>query len=202
LEGERLEVKEKERLAGEAKLDAKALEKRQAELERSQDEAKQREMHVRLATIVKDRGGDDYRKLLALRGDIAQAMLNHLQAVCFSPPLFHDCYSLCTSQALDSLEIDNSQKGPLMKALIMLSKKSGLYPECLILGHAANRHGDPIARGSFGDIWRGQISGREVAIKVLRVYQRSDAQKLLKVGFDFCFASNNNLIYNYSGVLP
>jgi hypothetical protein len=50
---------------------------------RSQDDAKQREMHVRLVTIVKDRGGDDYRKLLALRGDDAQAMLNHLQAVCF-----------------------------------------------------------------------------------------------------------------------
>jgi hypothetical protein len=89
-----------------------------------------------------------------------------------------------------------------MKALIMLSKKSGLYPECLILGHAANRRGDPIARGSFGDVWRGQIRGREVAIKALRVYQRSDAQKLLKVGFGFCFASNNNLIYNNSGVFP
>jgi hypothetical protein len=89
-----------------------------------------------------------------------------------------------------------------MKALIMLSKKSGLHPDCLILGHAVNRYGDPIARGSFGDVWRGQICGREVAIKVLRVYQRSDAQKLLKVSFGFCFASNNNLIYNNSGVLP
>jgi hypothetical protein len=89
-----------------------------------------------------------------------------------------------------------------MKALIMLSKKSGLHPDCLILGYAVNRHGDPIARGSFGDVWRGEISGRAVAIKVLRVYQRSDAQKLLKVGFGFCFTTSNNLICNNSGVLP
>jgi len=65
----------------------------------------------------------------------------------------------------------------------MLSKKSGLLPDCLILGHVANRSDHPIARGTFGDIRRGQINGREVAIKEMRVYQRSDAQKLLKVGF-------------------
>jgi hypothetical protein len=73
-----------------------AEEKHQAELEKSQEKAKQREMHVRLATIVKDRESDDYKKLLALQGDIAQDMLNHLQAVHFSLP-FHRCYPLCTS---------------------------------------------------------------------------------------------------------
>jgi hypothetical protein len=84
-----MELKWKEAALG--ALEEKAEEKQplaeeqcQAELAvRSQDDAQQREMHVRLATIVKDRGGDDYRKLLALRGDDAQAMLNHLQAVCF-----------------------------------------------------------------------------------------------------------------------
>jgi predicted unusual protein kinase regulating ubiquinone biosynthesis (AarF/ABC1/UbiB family) len=93
---------------------------------------------------------------------------------------------LRTYQALDCREINHSQKGPLIKALVKLSKKSALHPDCLVLSDVATRDNHPVARGTFGDVWRGQISGREVAIKVLRVYQRADVQKLLKVGF--CFA--------------
>jgi hypothetical protein len=176
LEEERCEAEEKERLADRRKR---------------QDELTQRAIHGRLAAIINDRACDDYKRLLACQGDNPQALLDVIQAVRSFPP-FHGCHSLCTSQALDSPTIDNSQKGHLMKALVKLSKTSGLYPDCLILNHAVTCDGDPIARGSFGDVWKGKILDREVAIKVLRVYQRSDVQKLLKVGF--CFALNVNFI--------
>lgn len=35
--------------------------------------------------------------------------------------------------------------------------------------------------GGFGDIWEGLLGGQEICIKVLRVYQKSDKSKLLKV---------------------
>jgi len=41
--------------------------------------------------------------------------------------------------------------------------------------------GDPVAGGGFGDVYKGQYRNQEIALKVLKVYQKSDLQKLLKV---------------------
>jgi hypothetical protein len=37
--------------------------------------------------------------------------------------------------------------------------------------------------GGFGDICKGVLGGQDIAVKVLRVYQKSDKEKLLKVGY-------------------
>jgi hypothetical protein len=36
--------------------------------------------------------------------------------------------------------------------------------------------------GGFADVWKGQYQGQEVAVKVLRVYQDDDREKMKKVG--------------------
>ena len=38
-------------------------------------------------------------------------------------------------------------------------------------------------RGGFADVWKGTYHGREVAIKVLRVYATSDLQKITRVSY-------------------
>ena len=67
-----------------------------------------------------------------------------------------------------------------MAALIKLSKASGLVPECLIL-KGIELDSKPIAGGGYGDVYKGRSRGQEMALKALRVYQKSDIQKLLKV---------------------
>ena len=39
----------------------------------------------------------------------------------------------------------------------------------------------PVASGGFGDVWKGAYSGRDVAIKDLRVYKRDDEHKVERV---------------------
>ena len=78
------------------------------------------------------------------------------------------------------IDISPEYKHRHMTALIKLSKASGLVPECLVL-NGFEVDGDPIARGGFGDVYKGRSRGQEMALKVLRVYQKSDIQKLLKV---------------------
>jgi len=73
-----------------------------------------------------------------------------------------------------------------VKALIKLSRASGLYPECLLL-KGIEITGDPVAEGGFGDVYKGQLGDQEIAIKVLKVYQKSDMQQLLKVMVIFIF---------------
>jgi hypothetical protein len=38
-----------------------------------------------------------------------------------------------------------------------------------------------VAAGTFGDVWKGIIRGESVAIKVLRIYEKTDVDKHLKV---------------------
>ena len=70
-----------------------------------------------------------------------------------------------------------------MKALLKLSRASGLYPECLVLKDIAIE-AHPVARGGYGDVYKGLLHGQEIAVKALRIYQDSDLAKLLKVSFD------------------
>jgi predicted unusual protein kinase regulating ubiquinone biosynthesis (AarF/ABC1/UbiB family) len=45
-----------------------------------------------------------------------------------------------------------------------------------------DRH--PVAGGSYGDVYKGLLQGKQIAVKVLRMYQDSDIVKLLKVAAD------------------
>ena len=44
-------------------------------------------------------------------------------------------------------------------------------------------------RGGFGDVWKGEYSGRDVAVKVIRTYSNSDLQKMIGVSCWLCSLS-------------
>ena len=67
-----------------------------------------------------------------------------------------------------------------MKALIRLSQASGLYPACLVLS-GIKLQGNPVAGGAFGDVYRGYLKDQILAIKILKVYEMSERDELLKV---------------------
>lgn len=94
---------------------------------------------------------------------------------------YFPAYTIITHslKCLDSV-LDSIHKYRLVKVLIKLSRASGLYPECLFL-KGIEVVGNPVAEGGFGDVYKGQLGDQEIAIKMLRVYQRSDMQQLLKV---------------------
>ncbi|KAH7919412.1 kinase-like protein, partial [Leucogyrophana mollusca] len=58
--------------------------------------------------------------------------------------------------------------------LVELSKRSGLYPQRLILPNI-NIRGDQVDGGTFGDVWKGDLDGRAVAVKKMRVFGSRDA---------------------------
>ncbi|KIM77961.1 hypothetical protein PILCRDRAFT_607034 [Piloderma croceum F 1598] len=101
-----------------------------------------------------------YQELLTLRGQMAQSMVNLLQARLDFP-------------------MELKYKPRHVKALLKLCRASGLYPESLALkGIEMERH--PVDNGGYGDVYKGQLHGRKLAIKVLKVYQSSNLTKLLK----------------------
>jgi len=46
-----------------------------------------------------------------------------------------------------------------------------------------------LCRGGFGDVWKGEYCGQDVAVKVVRTYSNSDLQKILGVSCGLCSLS-------------
>jgi len=113
---------------------------------------------VQLTVMVTD--DTRYKQLVDLRGPKAQVLLNLLQARLNVP-------------------VDLAYKRRHVKALIRLSGATGLYPECLVLD-GIEILGDAVEGGGFADIFKGRLRGQEIAVKMLKVYQKSDIEKLLK----------------------
>jgi predicted Ser/Thr protein kinase len=71
----------------------------------------------------------------------------------------------------------------IFKALIRLSGDSKLHPRCFDLTGLQQER--LVARGAFGDVYTGLLRGQPVAIKVMRVFEESDIDALLKVRSKF-----------------
>ncbi|KAF8996202.1 kinase-like domain-containing protein [Cyathus striatus] len=102
-----------------------------------------------------------YKSLLEFRGDKAQCILNVLQTLldCNQDPLF--------------------PRGDFVHALLRLSNKSGLYPQCFTL-KGIQQTGLAVAAGHFGEVWKGDFHGSSVCLKIVKAYQNSHIEKLLK----------------------
>ena len=78
------------------------------------------------------------------------------------------------------MDVDLAHKHCLVKVLIRLSEATGLYPRCLVL-NGIEILGDPVGGGGFADIFKGRLGDQMIAVKMLRVYEKSHMDKLLRV---------------------
>ncbi|KAF7325337.1 Protein kinase domain-containing protein [Mycena venus] len=103
-----------------------------------------------------------YAKFLACRGDSAQRLVDLLQDLLDYDP-----------------NLSATRRRRLSKALIRLSCDSKIHPRCLTLPDLEKGR-QAVDGGSFGDIYRGILAGQTVAIKMMRLFQQSDIDVLLK----------------------
>lgn len=82
-------------------------------------------------------------------------------------------------QRLD-YDMDIDQKRIYINTILRLAKQSGQYPTCLRL-EGIRLDNQPIAGGAFGEVYKGDLNGSLIAVKVVRLYLRSDIEKLLRV---------------------
>jgi len=125
-----------------------------------------------------------YQHLLTQRGQVAQSLVNLLQEVrSFALSSPRAAKSAHSDQRLD-IPMEPQYRSRHVKALLKLSRASGLHPESLALkGIEMEMH--PVDNGGYGDVYQGMLHGRKIAVKVLKVYQSSDLVKLLKVVFEY-----------------
>ncbi|KIM91561.1 hypothetical protein PILCRDRAFT_58112, partial [Piloderma croceum F 1598] len=79
------------------------------------------------------------------------------------------------------LPLHLSIKRHYIHTLMKLSRALRLYPECMMLNGIELVGRKAVTGGAFSDIWIGSLGSQEISVKVLKLYQRSDINKLLKV---------------------
>ncbi|KAF9255854.1 kinase-like protein [Marasmius fiardii PR-910] len=102
------------------------------------------------------------RAFLEQKGQPAQVWLDRMQQLAEHPKTSPDLRS------------------SIFTIMLRLSKKSKLHPTCLRIQNVRKMGEYPIAAGGFGDVWKGVIgeSTEPVCLKVVKIYQNSDAEKL------------------------
>jgi hypothetical protein len=130
------------------------------------------EVAARLGVLLRD--PESYKEFLACRETDAQGLLDVLQDVSTSNsnPIQ---ILVPTAQQLLDLDSFSDHKPLIFKALLRLSRASGLHPRCFAL-HGLQKGGQQVAAGGFGDIWKGSVRGQIVAVKVMRFFGGSDVE--------------------------
>ncbi|KAJ7702085.1 hypothetical protein B0H14DRAFT_2263246, partial [Mycena olivaceomarginata] len=102
-----------------------------------------------------------YQDVLNARDDDAQQLLDLLQDI------------------LDYPLLDSTIRPAICKALIKLSNKSGRHPRCFSLPDL-RLTGSVVNGGAFADIWKTHFHNETVCVKVMRVFETSEVETLLK----------------------
>lgn len=77
--------------------------------------------------------------------------------------------------------LTRADRARLLHLLLQFSKLSSRYPGSLILPRISRTDEHAVAAGHFGEIWKGRLGHHPVCLKVVKVYQRSDVDKLVNV---------------------
>jgi hypothetical protein len=81
-----------------------------------------------------------------------------------------------------NLDSFSGAKSLLFKALLWLSRSSGLYPRCLALSEL-QKVGRILAGGGYGDICKCLVDGQSVCVKIMQIFEDVNIKAALKVSF-------------------
>jgi hypothetical protein len=84
-------------------------------------------------------------------------------------------------EALERSDLLPWVRNKCLKSLYRTCGRCALLPKTLAIPVCCDRTGVAIYRGGFGDVWRGEHHGRDIAIKAIRTYSNSDLQKIIRV---------------------
>ena len=81
-------------------------------------------------------------------------------------------------QALVVLELPLAVRKKCIKILYTTCRDRALIPRAMNVSVRYDPAKPPLYRGGFGDVWKGEYCGREVAIKVIKTYSNTELQKV------------------------
>ena len=90
-------------------------------------------------------------------------------------------------KALDRPDISSRTRDSCLQSLYRMCSRYALLPTSLKIPVSYERADDVPYRGGFADVWKREHCGRDVAVKVIRIYSDSDLQRVVGVRCWLCF---------------
>ena len=84
-------------------------------------------------------------------------------------------------QALEMPDISSSARAVCVRPLYRICGQYRLLPQRWKVPVCYDRAGIPLFQGGYGDVWKGEYCGRDVAVKVIRTYSTSNLEKIIGV---------------------
>ena len=135
--------------------------------------------------IIRDLRGDDAQMFIdVVHGVRPHFLLPFLTHLLIGTLPFY--LLLSTDQALDLPDLLPWLRKKCLSVLCKICGRQALLPKSLRVSLCYNRSDNPLYRGGYADVWKGEHQGRHVAVKVLRVYSTSDFDKITSVRFSVC----------------
>ncbi|KAH0580488.1 hypothetical protein H2248_001987 [Termitomyces sp. 'cryptogamus'] len=162
----------------------------------------------RVRDLLKSAGSDEYRGRLQIEGQgvglneisstsvLEQTLLKQVKVtsslcVIFDTVAHYKCLLSCdeadAQKILDAfqtlLDTETFQnRAQLVVAMHRLSSRTNLYPTQFFLKGSLPPLGDePVAAGSFADVYRVMFRGEDMCFKAIRLYQRSQVEHMAKI---------------------
>nr|GAT51260.1 predicted protein [Mycena chlorophos] len=117
-----------------------------------------------------------------------QALHDHLLDFLRQPEKYPELLTCTEDQSQHLLDLiqemldlfpDSAERPVLSKALLRISRASGLLPTCFPLS-GLQKVGKQVAAGGFADIWRGLVRGQSVSVKIMRLFRDDDIRDILQ----------------------
>ena len=83
-------------------------------------------------------------------------------------------------------ELSPRTRKKCLKTLYRMCGRHKLLPKGLVISVCYGRTGVAPYRGGFADVWKGRYHGRDVAVKVVRIYSNVVLQKIFGVRYWSC----------------
>lgn len=110
------------------------------------------------------------------RNDLITVFLFYFLAFKLSPSKY---------QALDFPNLQQRFQNKCWSVLRKICAHRASLPKSLQIPVCYNRSENPLYRGEFANVWKGEHQGLKVAVKVLEVYSTSDFSKIRNVSLSF-----------------
>ena len=88
-----------------------------------------------------------------------------------------------SQQTLGNPDIAPNVRTRYLKPLYRTCAGHGLLPRSLQIELVNGLTGDALYHGGFGDVWKCEHRGQQVAVKVLRIYAKDDIRKTTRVSY-------------------
>lgn len=134
---------------------------------------------------------DNYEKIYSQSEKAVQSLLDALQTVWLIKPnsALADSILPLFFQLLDYSQLDIHSRMSICAAIVMLSRKSGLYPDSFKFSPMDIGRAGIYAKANSrsADIYKGYLRGRSVCFKIIKMYQDSGPEGIYKVfSLHFC----------------